>query len=882
MTIRNLDSLLEPASVAVFGASSRAGSIGTTVWRALRGGGFAGPLYAVNPKHSALDGEPVFARVSDLPAAPDLALLCTPAHTLAALVGELGVAGTRAAVIMTTGLSAEQTQAALDAARPHLMRLLGPSSIGLMTPHLGLAASSAPTAALPGELAFVSQSGALVSAMLDWAKSRHIGFSHVVAVGESADVDFGDLLDQLASDGRTRAILLYVESIRAPRKFMSAARAAARNKPVIIVKAGHAGPGVRAASHADAIAAADIVFDAAIRRAGMLRVDTLQDLFVAAETLARFRANRSDTLSVFANGGGAGVMAADAAALAGVPLACRPIDIGADAPPERYVEGLSALLADPAAGAVLFVHAPSAAVASADIARACVPLLQQTPGRVMGCWLGDAAVAEARRIFEDAGAPDYATPEDAVRALAMLATYRRNQEALIEAPSEKSGTCTPDVAAARSLVEQVLTDGREQLSETESGALLRAYGVPVVETQVVVLTPDAAVKAARAIGYPVALKIVSPDITHKSDAGGVRLNLDDDQGVRRAATAMIERVREREPRARLQGFSVQAMVRRPSGHELIVGAGIDPLFGPVLLCGHGGTAFEVVADRAVALPPLNRPLAAELVSRTRVARLLAGYSDHAPARLEALYDVLIAVSQMLVDLPSLAELRINPLLVDDRGVIALDARVRVSAEAPSGAARFAIRPYPAQLAETLTWQGRTIVLRPIRPEDEDRHRTFLEGLDPEDLRMRVFGSRRELPRSELARLTQIDYAREMAFVAVDEMAEGGPVTLGVVRASTDPDNQEAEFGLIVRSDLKGKGLGRILLGKTIRYARGRGTQRLVALMLRENRGMRELARSLGFVTDPASPHDADTVHMSLPLQQTTDPQPAHDESEEPI
>jgi acetyltransferase len=622
------------------------------------------------------------------------------------------------------------------------------------------------------------------------------------------------------------------------------------------------------------LAGADIVFDAAIRRAGMLRVDTLQDLFVAAETLARFRANRSDTMTVFANGGGAGVMAADAAALAGVPLAAQPIDIGADAPLERYVEGLSALLADPAAGAVLFVHAPTAAVASADIARACVPLLRQAPGRVMGCWLGDAAVAEARRIFKDAGAPDYATPEEAVRALAMLATYRRNQEALIQAPSE-SGNTTPDMATARALVEQVLTHGRELLDETESGALLRAYGVPVVQTRVVQLTPDAAVKAARVIGYPVALKIVSPDIMGKSDAGGVRLNLDDDEDVRRAATTMIERVREREPRARLDGFSVQAMVRRPQGHELIVGAGIDPLFGPVLLCGHGGTSFEVVVDRAVALPPLNRPLAAELVSRTRVARLLAGYSDHAPARLEALYDVLIALSQMLVDLPPLAELRINPLLVDDRGVIALDARVRVSAETPAGASRFAIRPYPAQLAETLVWQGRSIVLRPIRPEDEDRHRTFLEQLEPQDLRMRVFGSWRELPRNALARLTQIDYAREMAFIAVDENAEGGAQTLGVIRTSTDPDNQEAEFGLIVASNLKGEGLGRLLLEKMIRYASGRGTHRLTAYVLRENSSMRELARSLGFSTDPPLPDETDTVHMSLVLAPSAAAAAAH-------
>ncbi len=796
MTIRNLVDLLEPASVAVFGASNRAGSIGAEAWRQLRAGGFQGAIHAVNPKHATLDGEPVFARAADLPAAPALALLCTPADTIAALIGELGALGIRAAIVMTADLSAEQTQAALDAARPHLLRLLGPASIGLLTPRLGLNASAAHPGALPGELAFVSQSGALVAAMLDWAAARRIGFSQVVALGESADVDFGDLLDHLASDGRTRAILLHVEAIKAPRKFMSAARAAARNKPVIIVKAGRADPLNRST-----LAGSDIVFDAAIRRAGMLRVDTLQDLFVAAETLARFRTNRSDTLTIVCNGSGAGLMAADAALLERVPLHGEAIDLGPNAAVEHYVQTLSGLLADPAAGALLFIHAPTAQVESADIARACAPLLAAAPNRVLGCWLGDAAVAAARQVFKDAGVPDYATPEEAVRAFAMLATYRRNQEALLETPSE-SGNVTPDVAAARALIEHVLTEGRETLSETESNALLRAYGVPVLPAGA---TP-------------------------------------------------------------------------PQGHELIVGAGIDPLFGPALLFGHGGGAFEVVADRAVALPPLNRALAAELVARTRVARLLAGYAEHAPARLEALYDVLIAVSQMLADLPQLSELKINPLLADAHGVIALDARVRVSADAAAGASHFAIRPYPAHLAETLAWQGRSLLLRPIRPEDESRHRAFLQQIAAEDLRMRIFGSRRELPHNELARLTQIDYAREMAFVAVDEDGAGGSQTLGVVRASTDPDNQDAEFGLLVRSDLKGQGLGRALLAKMIRYARGRGTRRLVAYVLRENTGMRELARSLGFVIDATQPQDSDAVYMVLPLGAVEPADAAQDEA----
>ncbi|HUG25250.1 acetate--CoA ligase family protein, partial [Piscinibacter sp.] len=419
MSIRHLDRLLEPGSIAVVGASNRVGSVGATVWRNLRAGTFAGPIYPVNPKHAWLDGVPVFDHPAALPQPPDLAVLCTPPGTVADLVAELGRLGTRAAIVMTAGLTAAQKQQALDAARPHLLRLLGPNCLGVLTPHLGLNASFAHTDALAGDVAFVSQSGALVTAVLDWAKSRRIGFSHMVSLGERADVDFGDLLDYLASDARTRSILLYIESIESPRKFMSAARSAARNKPVIVVKAGRAGQGVAAAaSHTGALAGSDIVFDAAIRRAGMLRVDTLQDLFMAAETLARFGRNRDETLTLMTNGGGAGVMAADAAALAGMELPAlppaviealdrvlpatwsraNPVDIIGDAPVQRYTDTLQALLAERDTGAVLFMHAPTAIVRSDDIARACAPLVRQAPDRVMACWLGDAAVADARGI----------------------------------------------------------------------------------------------------------------------------------------------------------------------------------------------------------------------------------------------------------------------------------------------------------------------------------------------------------------------------------------------------------------------------------------------------------------------------------------------------
>jgi acetyltransferase len=884
MSIRHLDRLLDPKSVAVIGASSRIGSVGATVWANLRGVKFAGPIYGVNPKYKVLGDLPIYARPADLPQAPDLAVLCTPPDTVVALIEELGNIGTRAVIVMTAGLSDAHKKAMLDAAKPHLLRVLGPNCLGLLSPHLGLNASFAHTDALPGQVAFVSQSGALVTAVLDWAKSRRIGFSHMVSLGERADVDFGDLLDYLASDAQTRSILLYIESIEASRKFMSAARAAARNKPVIVVKGGRAGNGLKAAaSHTGALAGSDIVFDAAIRRAGMLRVDTLQDLFMATETLARFGANRDEVLTLITNGGGAGVMAADSAALAGIKLQelsdglrakldaalpatwsqGNPIDIIGDAPVPRYTETLEAVLSDSSSGAVLFMHAPSAIVASEDIARACAPIVQKATGRVMACWLGDSAVAGARRVFEAAGVADFGTPEEAVRAFSMLGTYRRNQALLLEAPTA-SENGTPDLAAARASIESALADGREMLNELEAKSVLRAYGIPVVQTISAGPTADAVALAGKSLAYPLVLKILSPDISHKSDVGGVRLNLRDERELRNAAAEMLVRIRELRPNARIDGFTVQTMATRPMAQELIIGASIDPVFGPVLLFGQGGTAVEVIADRAIALPPLNRVLAREVVSRTRVAKLLAGYRDHPSAKLDAVYDVLVAVSQMLADLPELAELDLNPLWADQDGVIALDARLRVTRHAGAGAACFAITPYPGELVETVAWQGESIVLRPIRPEDEAQHREFVGQLAPGDLRLRFFSARRELPRSEMARLAQIDYAREMAFIAVRPLPDKTAQTLGVVRAVIDPDNIDAEFAVIVRSDLQGRGLGRLLMRKMVSFLSDRGTQRMVGHVLRENQAMRKLARSTGLRADPDS-SDADALHFVLHL-----------------
>lgn len=888
MTIRHLDALFTPRSVAVFGASDRVHSVGATVWQNMTAA-FRGTVFAVNPRLATLNAQPVYANVAALPQTPDLAIICTPASTVPGLIAELGARGTKAAVVVSAGFTAAQKQAMLDAARPHTLRVLGPNCIGMLVPQLGVNASFAHASAAPGGLAFVSQSGALVTAMLDWANSRGIGFSKFVSLGEHADVDFGDMLDYLGSDPQTRAILLYIESIDAPRKFMSAARAAARNKPVILVKAGRSARGQQAAaSHTGALAGSDEVFDAAVSRAGMLRVYTLQHLFLAAELLARFRDNRSEKLLILTNGGGAGVMAADAAAFAGVELATldsamlarldavlpanwsrgNPVDIIGDAPAERYAAALEALLHD-RSSAVLFVQAPTAIVPSTEVAQALLPLASQKPARVLGSWLGEGAVAEARALFRAGGVPDYDTPEEAVRAFSFLRQYHRHQAELMETPPAASAVAPLDMAGIRAIVAHVLADGRELLTEPEAKELLRLAGLPVTPMRVVPPEAEAAAYAAETLGFPVVLKIISHDISHKSDVGGVRLNLHTSAEVHEAATAMLERVARERPEARLEGFSVQPMVKLAHAHELIVGASIDPMFGPVILFGQGGTAVEVLADRALALPPLNAPLAEALVQRTRVARLLQGYRDVPAAHQAAITQALVAVSQLLAQLPELAELDINPLLVNHEGAVALDARVRLSKTLPAGAARFAIRPYPQELTETLPWQpGRPLTLRPIRPEDEAAHLAFLQRMDPEDIRMRIFHTRRSIEHSELARLTQIDYDREMAFLATAPSPDSGAEeTVGVVRGMCDPDNDSAEFGILVRSDMKGQGLGVLLMNKLIAYLRSHGTQRVVGEVLRENHGMLALAERVGF-TVQVHPQDPSLRALELRLVST--------------
>lgn len=888
MTIRNLAYLFQPASIAVIGASDRPGRVGTTVWNNLRRGGFAGALHAVNPRLDRLDGMPCHARVGQLPACPELAVICTPPATVPRLIAELREHGCKAAAVLTAGLDAAARQAMLDAAKPGLLRVLGPNCLGLMMPWIGLNASFAHTQALTGRLAFVSQSGALFTAVVDWANAHGIGFSHFVSLGESADVDVGDVIDYLAADADTSAILLYIEAVRAGRKFMSAARAAARNKPVIVIKAGRTEASAHAAaSHTGALAGADDVYDAVFQRAGMLRVESTEALFDAVETLARVRQPSGEKLAIVTNGGGPGVMATDALVRAGGQLAllaadtvarldavlpatwprANPIDIIGDAPVRRYADTLQILQDAPEVDAILMLHAPTAIVGSDSIAAAVVA---SAAGRhpVLTSWLGADAVREARRMCRDADVPEYDTPEQAVRGFLQVVTQARYRRLLMQTPPA-APELAPGRVAARGWIAEAVAAGHRQLPADIAARVLEAYGIPVATTRIARDEREAAMVAG-AIGFPVALKIASPDISHKSDVGGVALGLGSAEQVREAAFTMRATVSRLAPAARIDGFAVQRMAHSAhAAFELIVGIASDPVFGPIVLFGQGGTAVERIADRAVALPPLNRLLAADLVSRTRIARLLPGYRDVPGIDGTALEDVLMAVSRIACELDGIAELDINPLVASAGGVMALDARIVIRPAGGDASARLAILPYPAHLARDLTWQGETLRLRPVRPDDENGYRAFLEALSPEDMHARYFCMLRNPAHSQLARMTQIDYAREMCFVVERPAREGRPAELlGECRAMADPDNERAEFAMCVRTDCKGGGLGRLLLNAIIAYSRAHGTGALHGMTHRGNEAMLALARSLGFDTTP----DADVTRLLLRLRPANFPE----------
>jgi acetyltransferase len=900
MSTYRLDKLLAPRSIAVVGASPRPGSLGLTFLRNLIAGGFEGDIVSVNPHHVEIEGRPCFPSVAELPEVPDLIVVAVPPERVTGVIEEAGRAGVSVAIVATAGLGygegslSEQVRLS---ARAHGLRVVGPNCIGVLAPRARMNASFAAHSAKPGDLALVSQSGAIAAGLVEWAAQRNVGFSAIVSLGDKVDVDFSDCLDFFSADSGTRAILLYIESIDNAKKFMSAARAAARVKPVVVIKAGRHAQGAKAAAtHTGALAGSDAVYDAAFRRAGLLRVLDLDQLFAAAETLGRQKPFPGNRLAVLTNGGGIGVLAVDRLIDLGGTLAtisettrnsldailpptwskANPIDIIGDANPERYAGALQALLTDPENDAVLILNVPTAVAGASDVASSIVNVVKKDRARgyrqkpVFAAWIGEDP--ESARVFEEARIPHFATEADAVRGFMQLVRYREAQNQLMETPDDLPHDFKPDTEAARAVVDHVVAQNRRWLDPLEVNALLKAYDIPTAPVMLAT-TPDEAAEAARPIlaeGGTVAVKVLSPDIVHKSDIGGVKLDLTTEEAVRRAAADIFERAARLKPGAHVTGVTVQPMVRRTKARELIMGIADDPSFGPVVLFGRGGTAVEVINDKALALPPLDLKLAHDLIARTRVSRRLKAYRDVPAADEGAIALTLVKLAQMAADIPEIRELDINPLLADETGVIAVDARVAVAPETRKGSGhpRFAVRPYPKEWERTIALRnGRNAFVRPVRPEDEDEFRRFFEKITPEDLRLRFFAPVRDFSHTFLARLTQLDYARAIAFVAFDE-ATGE--MMGAVRLHADANHETGEYGILLRSDLKGLGLGWELMRLMIEWAKVEGLREVEGQVLRENSTMLDMCRSLGF-SIRIDPDDPELRLVTLPIASIEEP-----------
>ncbi|GGB50314.1 acetyltransferase [Oceanisphaera marina] len=865
MPLQGLDALFRPASIAVIGATQRDNGAGKLVMKNLLAGNFSGPIMPVNPKYEAVAGVMAYPDISSLPRIPDLAIICTPAAKNTDIIEQLGRKGCKAAIILAAGTSSEQLEQMKASAREHRMRLLGPNSMGIILPHLGLNVSFAPFPAKPGRIAFVSQSAAVCSTILDWARHNDIGFSHFISLGDACDINFAQLLDYLARDRHTSAILLYMDAVQDARAFMSAARTASRNKAVLVVKSGKTRIGAQLGHlHSGGSVGMDAAYDAAIRRAGMLRVRDTHDLFAAVETLNHAQSLRGERLVILTNGGGPAIMAIDTLLARGGKLATlsdgtraaldqilppawsrtNPIDIVGDAPIKRYTDSLKVLLDSDDCDAILIMHAPSAAVSSTLVAREIIKIIKEHPRarrfNILTNWSGETSVFEARRCFTEAGIPTYRTPESAAGAFMHLVEYRRNQKQLMETP-ESISDMPSDSETVKLLIKEAFDQGITQLDTHEVSRLMAAYGIQTLPTWIASDSTEAA-HIAEQIGYPVAIKLRSPDIAHKSDVSGVVLNLRSAAEVAQAADAILDRVRQAYPGARIHGLIVQRMARRAGSQELHIGVRSDPVFGPVILLGDGGIDWEGEEQAAVALLPLNMTLARYLVIHALKSGKVRANRSQQSLDMEAICRVLTKVSHLIINHPEITRLDIHPLLATGKELIALDVGMKLEPFEGEGQARLAIRPYPKEWEEqTCLKDGRSILLRPVLPEDEPAHKEFVSHVSDEDRYKRFFADV-VIGHEELAHMTQIDYDREMAFVAV---AEDGKI-LAVVRAISDPDNEDAEFAILVRSDLKGVGLGRLLMEKIIRYAHTRGLQSLSGITMPNNRGMITLARKFGF------------------------------------
>jgi acetyltransferase len=875
MSARNLEKLFSPRRIAIVGAGNERASVGHIVLRNLVDEGFEGVVYPVNPGRESVHGIQAYASVADTPAPPDLAVVCTPAASVPEVVRGCGEAGVPALAVLSAGFresgdagAALERDVAREAARFNGMRILGPNCLGLMVPHLGLNASFSATMPADGHVAFLTQSGALATSVVDWATAEGVGFSQVVSLGNMLDVDLGDLIDHIARDQRTRSLVLYVESVTNARKFMSAARAFALSKPIVAYKGGRFPASAEAAvSHTGAIAGGDAVYDAAFERAGIVRVGRIADVFATAELLARVRVPSGARLAIVTNAGGPGVMAADALLARGGTLAelstetratldellppsasaANPVDVLGDADPRRFREAVEAVLADRGADAVLVILTPQAMTDPTGAAEA-VAGTRGTAGKpLLAAWMGGPSVEAGAGVLSSAGVATYEYPEQAVDAFMHLVAYSRDLATLYETPRAIPVSFELDRSRVKELMGPVLSEADEVLSETASKTLLDAYEIAVTKPVAAASVEDA-VTLAKDIGYPVVLKVRSPDITHKTDVGGVATGISTPEEVEAAYRRMVEAVAERRPDARIQGVTVQPMAGTP-GYELLLGARMDPTFGAVIALGAGGIAAELMEDRTLGLPPLNERLARQMLESLRIWPLLSGYRGRPGVDLDALLETIMRFSYLVADYSEIAELEINPLLATPSGAIALDARAVVDQSLvgrhPPPFSHLAIRPYPEEFtADIATGMGLEAVLRPIKPEDEPLWHEMLDACSTDSIRMR-FRALVKHTHEMATRYCFIDYDRELAIVA--EISDDGRRRLaGVGRLVADSDHRRAEYAVLVADPWQGQGLSDALTDHCLAAAREWGVGSVYAETTVDNRRMIAVLESHGF------------------------------------
>ncbi|MHB2093062.1 bifunctional acetate--CoA ligase family protein/GNAT family N-acetyltransferase [Pantoea sp. SGAir0418] len=885
MSQRGLEALLRPKSIAVLGASVKPGRAGYLMMRNLLAGGFGGPVLPVTPKYKAVSGVLAWPDVASLPFAPDLAIICTHARRNLELLQQLGEKGCKACIILSA--PASQLEALKACASQWQMRLLGPNSLGLLAPWQGLNASFSPVPIAKGRIAFISQSAAVSNTILDWAQQRNLGFSWFIALGDSLDIDVDDLLDFLARDGKTSAILLYLEHLSDARRFVSASRSAARNKPILVIKSGRSHQAQAMIGTASGL---DAAWDAAIQRAGLLRVQDTHELFSAVESLSHMRPLRGERLMIISNGAAPAALALDELYARNGKLATldeptlqalaallpegigrgNPLDLKDHATPALYVACVTQLLDSHELDALMIIHSPSAVSPASETAAQIIAAVAAHPrGKqvtLLTNWCGEHSSQEARRAFTQAGIPTWRTPEGTVTAFMHQVEYRRNQKQLRETPALPLGL-TQNSAEAHQLLQQALDSGITTLDTHEVQPILQAYGLTTLPTWIASDSQSAA-KIADQIGYPVALKLRSPDIAHKSDVQGVMLYLRSAAEVEQAADAIFDRVRETHPQARIDGLLVQSMANRAGAQELRVVVEHDPLFGPIIMLGEGGVEWQPDKQAAVALPPLNMTLARYLVIQALKSGKVRSRSALRPLDITGLSQLLVQVSNLVVDCPEIQRLDIHPLLASANTFTLLDVTLQLAPFHGDSEARLAIRPYPHHLEEQVQLKdGQRCLFRPILPEDEPQLRAFIAQVTKEDLYYRYFSEINEFTHDDLANMTQIDYDREMAIVAVRQH-NGADEIIGVTRAISDADNIDAEFSVLVRSDLKGLGMGRRLLEKMIRYTRDHGLQQLNGITMPHNTGMITLARKLNFRVNIQL--DDGIVSLNLPLADTGD------------